>query len=301
MLQVHDRESHIFEMHRIGRLNRPRPSGSDGTVCHRQPSQSDPAHSQVETQSQGLILASPASQNRTPNPMLQPFLIPREKTFPSIRRRCSPPIITMCQKPKSAHVPPPCGLVPPQLCMPTLSVLTPRQRSNSCVIPSSVGGFYLFLVGGFMFVSCRRGQRSKGCGTHLVLVGLGHDGVVAGVLGLAVLEAVLEAPRDVLEVAHAAGAGGLPALGLLTPVDCASSRSASSRCLHAFVGAEQRTLAGLGSGEAARRALVLLDVQRAATASTAQSVRLVVALTEAGGTLRHLGCCAVTLVVGWRS
>jgi len=163
--------------------------------------------------------------------------------------------------------------------MPTLSVLTPRQRSNSCVIPSSVGGFYLFLVGGFMFVSCRRGQRSKGCGTHLVLVGLGHDGVVAGVLGLAVLEAVLEAPRDVLEVAHAAGAGGLPALGLLTPVE----------------------LAGLGSGEAARRALVLLDVQRAATASTAQSVRLVVALTEAGGTLRHLGCCAVTLVVGWRS
>jgi hypothetical protein len=35
---------------------------------------------------------------------------------------------------------------------------------------------------------------------------------------------------------------------------------------------------------------MLLDVKRAATTSSAQGVRLVVTLTEAGGTLRHLGC-----------
>ena len=33
-------------------------------------------------------------------------------------------------------------------------------------------------------------------------------------------EAILEAPADVLQVAHATGAGGLAALGLLAPVDC---------------------------------------------------------------------------------
>ena len=33
-------------------------------------------------------------------------------------------------------------------------------------------------------------------------------------------EAVAEAAGDVLEVAHAAGTGGLPSLGLLAPVDC---------------------------------------------------------------------------------
>lgn len=34
-------------------------------------------------------------------------------------------------------------------------------------------------------------------------------------------EPVLEAARDTLEVAHAAGAGGVPALGLLAPLVCA--------------------------------------------------------------------------------
>jgi hypothetical protein len=91
--------------------------------------------------------------------------------------------------------------------------------------------------------------------------------VAAGVLGLAVLEAVLELSGDVLQVAHAAGTGGLPSLQLVAPV----------------------VLAGLGGRVAARSALMLLDVQRTTTASSAQSVRLVVALTEAGGTLRHLG------------
>ena len=41
----------------------------------------------------------------------------------------------------------------------------------------------------------------------------------AGTLGLAGLEAILEAARHILEVAHAAGADSLSALALLTPVD----------------------------------------------------------------------------------
>lgn len=47
----------------------------------------------------------------------------------------------------------------------------------------------------------------------------------AGVGGRAGLESVLEAARDVLEVPHAAGAGGLPPLRLLAPVDCVPSVS----------------------------------------------------------------------------
>jgi hypothetical protein len=92
-------------------------------------------------------------------------------------------------------------------------------------------------------------------------------GDAAGVLGNASLEAVLEPAGNVLQVAHAAGTSRLSALHLVTPV----------------------VLAGLGGRVAARGALVLLDVHGAATASSAQSVRLVVTLTEAGGTLRHLG------------
>ena len=41
-----------------------------------------------------------------------------------------------------------------------------------------------------------------------------------GTLGGAGLEAVLELAVDGLEVGHAAGASGLPSLGLLAPVDC---------------------------------------------------------------------------------
>jgi hypothetical protein len=91
--------------------------------------------------------------------------------------------------------------------------------------------------------------------------------VAAGVLGLAGLEAVLELSRDLLLVPHAAGTGGLSALELLAPV----------------------VLADLSGRVAARRALSLLDVQRATAASSAQGVRLVVTLTEAGGTLGHFG------------
>jgi len=42
----------------------------------------------------------------------------------------------------------------------------------------------------------------------------------ASTLGLAQLEAVLEAPRDGFEVAHASGTGSLSPLGFLGPVDC---------------------------------------------------------------------------------
>lgn len=48
------------------------------------------------------------------------------------------------------------------------------------------------------------------------LVGLG----TASTLGGTGLEAVQEAAVDITQGAHATGAGGLAALGLLTPVDC---------------------------------------------------------------------------------
>jgi len=56
---------------------------------------------------------------------------------------------------------------------------------------------------------------------------------------MASLEAILEAPRDSLEVAHAAGSRGLSPLCLFGPV----------------------ILAGFGSGVAARGAGTLLDVE----------------------------------------
>ena len=48
----------------------------------------------------------------------------------------------------------------------------------------------------------------------------GLDGGALGTLGRAGLESVAELAVDGLEVAHAAGTGGLPSLGLLAPVDC---------------------------------------------------------------------------------
>lgn len=98
----------------------------------------------------------------------------------------------------------------------------------------------------------------------------------SGVLGGASLEAVLESSGNVLEVAGAASADGPSPLGLLAPV----------------------VLSHLSSRVSARGALMLLDVQRTAAASSAESVRLVVTLTKAGGTLRHLGgrlCLGVKL------
>jgi hypothetical protein len=89
-----------------------------------------------------------------------------------------------------------------------------------------------------------------------------------GALGSADLEAVLEATVDFLEVAHSAGTGGLATLGLLAPVE----------------------LAGLSGGVTAVGAGRLLDVEGAAATTPAQGVSLVVALAEAGGTLRCNRC-----------
>jgi hypothetical protein len=89
-----------------------------------------------------------------------------------------------------------------------------------------------------------------------------------GALGSADLEAVLEAAVDFTEVGHSAGTGGLASLGLLAPVE----------------------LASLSSGVSAVRASRLLDVVGAAATTAAQSVSLVVALAEAGGTLRYIRC-----------
>jgi len=80
------------------------------------------------------------------------------------------------------------------------------------------------------------------------------------------LETVLESAIDGLEVSHASGTGSLPSLGLLTPV----------------------VFPNFGSRVTARAAGAFLDVERASSTTSAQSVRLVVTLAEAGGTLRHL-------------
>ena len=66
------------------------------------------------------------------------------------------------------------------------------------------------------------------------------------------LEAVLGAAADVLEVAHAAGTGGLSALSLLAPL----------------------VRADLGGGVTARGADLLLEVEGTGVATTAHSVRL---------------------------
>lgn len=51
------------------------------------------------------------------------------------------------------------------------------------------------------------------------------SGGATGTLGGTGLEAVCEAAVDVAEGAQATGAGGLAALGLLTPVDCCKRNS----------------------------------------------------------------------------
>jgi hypothetical protein len=72
------------------------------------------------------------------------------------------------------------------------------------------------------------------------------DGGALGTSGCASSEAVAELAVDGLEVAHAAGSGGLPALGLLAPVDC----FVLTIDLRGRAGSE-RTLAGLSSRVAA--------------------------------------------------
>merc|ERR1712227_814528 len=87
----------------------------------------------------------------------------------------------------------------------------------------------------------------------------------ASALGSTGLGAVAELAGDGLEVLHAAGTSGLSPLGLLAPV----------------------VLPDTGARVTAVGASVLLDVERATTAASAQNVRLVVALSEAGRSLRH--------------
>ncbi|MDK2413474.1 hypothetical protein QHH03_30760, partial [Aphanizomenon sp. 202] len=84
--------------------------------------------------------------------------------------------------------------------------------------------------------------------------------------GLALTEAILEAPAYNLEVAETAGAGRLPADGLDGPIVAPK----------------------LLLGVAALRTLLLLNVVRRLPTSTAQSVRLIVPLSEGRCTLRHV-------------
>ena len=95
------------------------------------------------------------------------------------------------------------------------------------------------------------------------------------------LEAVLELAWDELEGAHAAGTGGLAALGLLTPVVLNMLV-----CEMSHVSNGALTLSDAGAWVSAVGASVLLNVHGATTATSAEDVRLVVSLTEAGGTLR---------------
>lgn len=76
--------------------------------------------------------------------------------------------------------------------------------------------------------------------------------------GLALTESVAETTAHQLQVARTAGAGGLPALGLLRPV----------------------VAADFGSRIAALAACRLLNVVRGASTTTAQGVRLIVPLTK---------------------
>jgi len=83
-------------------------------------------------------------------------------------------------------------------------------------------------------------------------------------LGLSTFtETVLETTRDVLEVAHTAGTGGLSTLSLDRPVEGTD----------------------LGRRITARSAGLLLVVEGALATTSAESVRLGVTLTERGGTL----------------
>ena len=88
-------------------------------------------------------------------------------------------------------------------------------------------------------------------------------------------EAVLEPASHGLEVTHAAGSGCAPALGLLTPV----------------------VRPDLALGVSAHGALLLLDVVTGRSAATADGVRLVVALSERGGSLSH--CSVLVWRWGW--
>jgi hypothetical protein len=56
--------------------------------------------------------------------------------------------------------------------------------------------------------------------TQLCRLGLANLADATSTLGHTSAESVLELSWDLLEGSHAAGAGGLSALGLLAPLDC---------------------------------------------------------------------------------
>ena len=106
---------------------------------------------------------------------------------------------------------------------------------------------------------------------HYLLILLLGDG------DRALPEPVPEAPADVGEVPHPAGAGGLPPAGLDGPAE----------------------LPRPGAGVAAVGARLLLDVERDLAAAAAQRVRLVAPLTERARTLRLEGDKTMFRYITW--
>jgi hypothetical protein len=64
-------------------------------------------------------------------------------------------------------------------------------------------------------------------------------------------------------------------------------------CVEEWTSGRKLTMTNAGRRETTRSALLLLNVVRALAATTAQSVRLIIPLTESGGTLsyNHFLCC----------
>ena len=102
--------------------------------------------------------------------------------------------------------------------------------------------------------------------------------------GLTLAEAVLEPPGQVLHVAHPAGASGLPADGLLAPLDCERRTNPEVREHETRLAFRKSLLTGalLGRRVPASAAGALLNVVALAAASPADRVRLVAALTYRG-------------------
>ncbi|GMR35977.1 hypothetical protein PMAYCL1PPCAC_06172, partial [Pristionchus mayeri] len=103
----------------------------------------------------------------------------------------------------------------------------------------------------------------KSQASHLVGGGLGA--LLLGDGNGALTETVLEAALDLLQMAHAASSGG------------ASADSLDGPLVHAL----------LGGGISARSASANLDVVGRSATTSAQSVRLIVALSERLGSLSH--------------
>ena len=99
---------------------------------------------------------------------------------------------------------------------------TPRKSVKISELPVAFRVNYLAMLGhvmpgchpSFLILASSRTKRDAEFGHRKTLVALGATSALGGTG----LEAVLEAAVDVAQRAHAAAAGGLAALGLLTPV-----------------------------------------------------------------------------------